>query len=111
MEKVCGLHCTKINNIGVKFGKDVILKNVNIHVHCGELAVIIGRNGAGKSTLLKAILGEIPHTGNITFVDKKDNLTVGNPAASPVFVPAQCNIFLPDTHIYPAIWQSDTPLP
>ena len=40
MEKVCGLHCTKINNIGVKFGKDVILKNVNIHVHCGELAVI-----------------------------------------------------------------------
>ena len=75
MEKVCGLHCTKINNIGEKFGKDVILKNVNIHVHCGELAVIIGRNGAGKSTLLKAILGEIPHTGNITFVDKKDNLT------------------------------------
>lgn len=75
MEKVCGLHCTKINNIGVKFGKDVILKNVNIHVHCGELAVIIGRNGAGKSTLLKAILGEIPHTGKITFVDKKDNLT------------------------------------
>ena len=75
MEKVCGLHCTKINNIGVKLGKDVILKNVNIHVHCGELAVIIGRNGAGKSTLLKAILGEIPHTGKITFVDKKDNLT------------------------------------
>ena len=75
MEKACGLHCTKINNISVKFGKDVILKNVNIHVHCGELTVIIGRNGAGKSTLLKAILGEIPHTGNITFVDQKDNLT------------------------------------
>ena len=74
MEKACGLHCTKINNIGVKFGKDVILKNVNIHVHCGELTVIIGRNGAGKSTLLKAILGEVEHTGNITFVDQKDNL-------------------------------------
>lgn len=75
MEKACGLHCTKINNINVKFGKDVILKNINIHIHCGELTVIIGRNGAGKSTLLKAILGEIPHTGNITFVDQKDNLT------------------------------------
>lgn len=74
MEKICGLHCTKINNIGVTFGKDVILKDVSIHVHCGELTVIIGRNGAGKSTLLKAILGEIPHTGDITFVDKKDNL-------------------------------------
>ena len=75
MEKACGLHSTKINNIGVKFGNDVLLKNINIHIHCGELTVIIGRNGAGKSTLLKAILGEIPHTGDITFVDKKDNIT------------------------------------
>ncbi len=75
MEKACGLHCTKINNIGVKIGKDVILKDVNIHIHCGELTVIIGRNGAGKSTLLKAILGEIEHTGNIVFVDQKDNVT------------------------------------
>lgn len=75
MEKACGLHCTKINHISVKFGKDDILKDVNIHIHCGELTVIIGRNGAGKSTLLKAILGEVAHTGNITFIDKKDNLT------------------------------------
>ena len=70
----CGLHCTKINNISVKFGKEQVLKDVNIHVHCGELTVIIGRNGAGKSTLLKAILGEVEHTGNISFVDMKDNI-------------------------------------
>lgn len=75
MEKACGLHCTKINNIGVKIGNDEILRNVNIHIHCGELTVIIGRNGAGKSTLLKAILGEVEHTGNISFVDQKDNIT------------------------------------
>ena len=74
MEKACGLHCTKINNISVQFGKDVILKNVSIHIHCGQLTVIIGRNGAGKSTLLKAILGEVPHSGNIKFIDKKDNI-------------------------------------
>ena len=74
-KKACGLHCTKINNISVKFGKDVIIKNINIHIHCGELTIIIGKNGAGKTTLLKAILGEIEHTGNITFIDKKDNLT------------------------------------
>ena len=72
-EKKCGLHCTKINNIDVTIGKQVILKNVNIHIHCGELTVIIGKNGAGKSTLLKAILGEIPHTGEITFLDMKEN--------------------------------------
>ena len=72
-EKKCGLHCTKINNIGVTIGKQVILKNVNIHIHCGELTVIIVKNWAGKSTLLKAILGEIPHTGEITFLDMKEN--------------------------------------
>lgn len=75
MERACGLHCTKINNISVKIGSDVILKDVSIHIHCGELTVIIGRNGAGKSTLLKAILGEVEHTGNIVFVDKKDDIT------------------------------------
>ena len=75
MEKACGLHCTKINNISVKIGNEEILKNINIHIHCGELTVIIGKNGAGKSTLLKAILGEIEHTGNIVFMDQKDNIT------------------------------------
>ena len=71
----CGLHCTKINNISVNIGGQEILKNVSIHVHCGQLTVIIGRNGAGKSTILKAILGEVEHTGNIVFTDMKDNKT------------------------------------
>ena len=70
----CGLHCTKINNISVKFGKEEVLHNVNIHIHCGQLTVIIGRNGAGKTTLLKAILGEVEHTGNITFMDMKEKV-------------------------------------
>lgn len=71
----CGVHCTKIKDIGVKIGGQEILKNINIHIHCGELTVIIGRNGAGKSTLLKAILGEINHTGTITFSDLSENVT------------------------------------
>ena len=71
----CGLHCTKINHISVSIGKEKILEDVNIHIHCGELTVLIGENGAGKSTLLKAILDEVPHTGNITFFDMKKNKT------------------------------------
>ena len=74
-ETACGLHCTKINNINVTIDKQVILKNVNIHIHCGQLTVIIGRNGAGKSTLLKAILGEVGHSGSVTFMDMKENKT------------------------------------
>lgn len=69
----CGLHCIKAENISVKIGNDEIVKNVNIHIHCGQLTVIIGRNGAGKSTLLKALLGEVKHTGKIEIYDKKEN--------------------------------------
>ena len=87
--KPCGFHCIKANNISVKIGKEDIIKNVNIHIHCGELTVIIGRNGAGKTTLLKAILGEIKHTGEIQFLDIKNkqtlNLNVG-------YVPQSLNI-------------------
>ncbi len=63
----CGLHCIKMNHIGVTLGGQEILKDINLHLHCGTLAAVIGRNGAGKTTLIRAILGDVPHTGEITF--------------------------------------------
>ena len=71
----CGLCCTKITNFGVSRGGTEILRNVNLHIHCGDLTAIIGPNGAGKSTLLKAILGEISHTGELQFLDAKNKGT------------------------------------
>lgn len=65
----CGLHCIKANGIGVNIGNQTILENINLHIHCGKLTTIIGRNGAGKTTLIKALLGEIKHTGTISFQD------------------------------------------
>lgn len=70
--RTCELCCTKISNFGVVRGNVEILKNINLHIHCGELTAIIGPNGAGKSTLLKAILGEVKHSGELHFVDSKD---------------------------------------
>ena len=69
----CGFHCTKIQDLSVKIGKEDIIKNINIEIHCGELLMIIGRNGAGKSTLLKSILGEVNHLGKVEFFDEKEN--------------------------------------
>ena len=65
--------CTKIENFSVTLGNNQILKDVNLHIHCGELTSIIGPNGAGKSTLLKALLGEVKHTGNLSFIGQNDN--------------------------------------
>lgn len=60
--------CTRLENLGVRLGRTTVLKDVNLHVHCGELTVIIGPNGSGKTTLLKAIMGEVDHTGSLTFL-------------------------------------------
>lgn len=68
----CGFHCIKIKNLSVRAGDDTIIENINMHIHCGKLTVIIGRNGAGKTTLIKAILGEIKHSGKIEFTDLKN---------------------------------------
>lgn len=63
-ENVC---CTEISHLSVKSGRNVILNDVNLHLHCGELTAIVGRNGAGKTTLIKSLLGIIPFSGNVKF--------------------------------------------
>ncbi len=63
----CGLHCLQIESLSVKRGGKTVVDRVSLHAHCGELTALIGRNGAGKSTLMRAIVGELPYTGRITF--------------------------------------------
>ena len=59
--------CLKLNNVSVRIGGSAILKDVTMHVHCGEMVALIGPNGAGKSTLLKTILGQQEYDGVIAF--------------------------------------------
>ena len=59
--------CLRIQNLSVKIGKDSILRDVNMHLHCGQIVALIGPNGAGKSTLIKSILGQRTYEGSITF--------------------------------------------
>ena len=40
-----------------------------MHIHCGQLTVLIGQNGAGKTTLVRALLGELPHSGIVSHLD------------------------------------------
>jgi zinc transport system ATP-binding protein len=68
----CGFHCIKVNHLGVKFSDQTVLEDINLHIHCGTLNAVIGKNGAGKSTLIRALLDDIPHTGETEFRDTKD---------------------------------------
>jgi zinc transport system ATP-binding protein len=77
--KSCGGCCTKLVNFGVQFGSTIALKDVNLHMHCGELTVIVGPNGAGKTSLFRAMLGDLPHTGALRFVHSGENDSVVQP--------------------------------
>ena len=59
--------CLKIENLSVRFGSEVVLEDVNLHMHCGQMVALIGPNGAGKSTLIRAILGQREYSGRILF--------------------------------------------
>ena len=87
--ETCGFHCIKINHLGVRFGEQVVLEDVNLHIHCGSLNAIIGKNGAGKSTLVRAILKDVPTEGTIEYRDTKNgkmkDLKIG-------YVPQSINI-------------------
>ena len=65
----CGLCRVEVENLSVRAENDLILTDVNVHIHCGEVTALIGPNGAGKTTLIKALLGQIPYGGKIAHVD------------------------------------------
>jgi len=84
--QACGLCCTTIEDLGVVRGKTIILDHINLHIHCGELTALIGPNGGGKSTLLKAILGDISHSGRLSYLN-----AIGGDSVKPIigYVPQQ----------------------
>ena len=45
----------EINYLNFAYGKEKVLKNINLNAQKGELITLIGPNGSGKSTLLKCI--------------------------------------------------------
>ena len=83
--------CLRVENMSVRIGADSILKDMNLHVHCGEMVALIGPNGAGKSTFLKAILGQREYSGVIAFSEpgqRSKKPRIGYVPQSPAFDPS-----------------------
>lgn len=83
--------CLRVENVSVRIGADSILKDMNLHVHCGQMVALIGPNGAGKSTFLKAILGQREYEGVIAFSEpgqRSKKPRIGYVPQSPAFDPS-----------------------
>jgi len=61
-----------VNDLHKSYGKNEVLKGVNVNIKRGEVVVVIGPSGSGKSTFLRCLnLLEMPTSGKI-LVDNQD---------------------------------------
>ncbi|QYA26739.1 ABC transporter ATP-binding protein [Gramella sp. MT6] len=55
-----------IENLHKKFGKNEVLKGIDLNIEQGGIFAVLGPNGSGKTTLIKSILGMVvPNSGSI----------------------------------------------
>ncbi len=87
----------KIENLHKSFGKNEVLKGINLEIKRGEVVVIIGPSGSGKSTLLRsmnlleeATKGKLILEG-VDITDKKNDLFAMREKMGMVF--QQFNLF------------------
>jgi ATP-binding cassette, subfamily F, member 3 len=57
-----GQRVFELRHVGVQFGEDVVLADLELTVMHGERVGFVGANGAGKSVLLKTVVGELEPT-------------------------------------------------
>lgn len=56
----------QIQNLHKNYGKNEVLRDINLHIEGGGITAVLGPNGSGKTTLIKCILGMVlPTSGTI----------------------------------------------
>lgn len=69
-----------LRNVGVNYEQSIALEDVNLEIFEDDFIGIIGPNGGGKTSLVKAIMGVVPHSGEIEFapaLQRKSHLKIG----------------------------------
>jgi len=62
----------RVEGLRKSFGKNEVLKGVNLEVRAGEVFGIVGPNGAGKTTLLRIVVGLVrPSAGRVVVLGRR----------------------------------------
>jgi phospholipid/cholesterol/gamma-HCH transport system ATP-binding protein len=58
----------QVEGLGVRFGRQQVLRDISLDLVAGETLVILGESGCGKTVLLKTMIGLIrPTTGDVRY--------------------------------------------
>ena len=64
----------EINNLEKRYGRNVVIKNLNMHVPKCAIYGLIGKNGAGKTTLIRILCGlQRPTSGTYNILGISNN--------------------------------------
>lgn len=65
----------QLNNLGKKYNREWIFKDLDYQIHANQKLLISGGNGSGKSTLLQVLSGFItPNAGSLTYQLSEKNI-------------------------------------
>src|SRR5690606_2269075 len=67
----------RIRGLSKAFGKNKVLRGLDLDVAAGESLVVIGGSGSGKSVLLKCILGLLPPDEGSIQIDGREIVGLG----------------------------------
>jgi zinc transport system ATP-binding protein len=59
------IHALEVCRLAVSFGRLTIIEDLSFTVDEGESLAIIGPTGAGKTVLFRALIGAVPHEGQV----------------------------------------------
>jgi cell division transport system ATP-binding protein len=66
----------ELHKVRLSYGSVAVLDQIDLNLEFGEMLYLVGKSGQGKSTLIKAIIGEIPLSGEKAEVQGVDLLTL-----------------------------------
>ena len=61
-----------INGMSKSFGRNKVLKHINLNVKPGTIMGLMGENGAGKSTMMKCLFGTYQKDEGTIILDGKE---------------------------------------
>ena len=74
------MNLVTLRDVGVAYDGYEALQHVDLEIAKNDFLGVIGPNGGGKTTLVKAILGTVPHTGEVRLAPElfrdKERLTL-----------------------------------